>query len=86
MTPNTMTPKGHLAVSKIAIIGCSGFIGSHLLEAFLLYPGLKLVGWNPVDTKIKQHLDRPEFSYRRIGLRGTKVWNELGVSSHSVME
>ena len=77
MTPNTMTPKGHLAVSKIAIIGCGGFIGSHLLDALLLYPGLELVGWDPFDTKIKQHIDRPEFSFKRSSLRERNAWNKI---------
>jgi UDP-apiose/xylose synthase len=72
-----MAQNNQLAVSKIAIIGCGGFVGSHLLDALFHCPGLEVVGWDPDDTKIKNHIGRSGFSYKRTSLRGREAWNEI---------
>ena len=54
-------------VSKLLIIGCGGFVGSHILDALLQYQSsVKVVGMDPSDVKIKQHLGKPNFELHRI--------------------
>ncbi|MEG3639208.1 NAD-dependent epimerase/dehydratase family protein [Magnetococcus sp. PR-3] len=48
---------------KILILGCAGFIGSHLLDRLLQEPRFTVEGWDLDDTKIKKHLDNPKFTF-----------------------
>lgn len=77
--PRADLPKNapNLGVSKIVMIGCGGFVGSHLLERLLHYPEVELVGWDPDDTKISEFVDRPQFDYKRTRLSGSAAWIEL---------
>lgn len=72
-----MTPKGRLAVSKIVLIGCGGFVGSHILDRLVHYPDLELVGWDSDDQRIRQHVGRPGFSYKPNNINGSDSWEEL---------
>ena len=47
--------------TKLVILGCGGFIGSHLLDRLLPNVTLKIVGWDPDDRKIAHHLGRDNF-------------------------
>ncbi len=68
---------GALGVSTIALIGCGGFVGSHLLDRLASYPGVDLMGWDPDDKKIGRHLNRPGFSFNNTSLKGPEAWEEL---------
>ena len=47
---------------KLLIVGCGGFVGSHLLDKLLPDSSVRIVGWDPDDHKIAHHLGRPNFS------------------------
>ncbi len=49
---------------KIVIIGCGGFIGSHLLEALIAKGGHELVGWDICFEKITHLQDEPSLKLR----------------------
>ncbi len=53
------------AIKKLTIIGCGGYIGSHLLEALLERPHIEVFGADPISTKIDHLLDRPNFRLDR---------------------
>jgi UDP-apiose/xylose synthase len=55
------------------VIGCGGFIGSHVLDRLLPRRDVRIVGFDPDDHKIAQHLDRPNLELHRthIGAPGT---------------
>ena len=57
---------------KLIMLGCGGFIGSHLLDQFLLHDRIHVVGWDLDTSKISAHLDNPRFSFRRGDLRDEK--------------
>lgn len=46
------------------ILGCGGYIGSHLLnQLFDKKENIKIYGWDLQNEKIKQHLDNPNFTF-----------------------
>jgi UDP-apiose/xylose synthase len=49
--------------TRIALLGCGGFIGSHCLDAFLADPSLEVEGWDWNAAKIAPHLGRPNFRF-----------------------
>jgi UDP-apiose/xylose synthase len=50
---------------KIVMLGCGGFIGSHLLDRLLDEGGFEIHGWDPSEHKIKRHLNNPNFHLHR---------------------
>lgn len=50
-------------MSRIALLGCGGFIGSHFLDAFLLDPDVRIEGWDWTPAKILPHLTNPNFRF-----------------------
>ncbi len=47
---------------KIVMLGCGGFIGSHLLDRLLPTKKYEIYGWDPCYRKIEKHLDNPSFT------------------------
>lgn len=50
---------------NLAIIGCGGFIGSHVLDRLLCDESVHIRGWDPQTRKIEHHLDNPRLRLRR---------------------
>ena len=50
------------------IVGCGGFVGSHLLDALLEDDSIRIDGWDPQVDKISRHLSNPHFNLRRYPL------------------
>ncbi len=54
-------------MAKVALLGCGGFIGSHLLDALLDEkqgePGWDVLGWDSASDKISRHLGHPRFEF-----------------------
>lgn len=46
---------------KLAILGCGGFIGSHLLDRLLIDYSVSIVGWDTDVRKIEGHLSDSKF-------------------------
>jgi UDP-apiose/xylose synthase len=55
-------------VAKLVVLGCGGFIGSHLLDLLLPTAEYEIEGWDLDDQKIEQHLTRPNFHFHRRGI------------------
>ena len=55
---------------RLAIVGCGGFIGSHLLDALLEDDSIRIDGWDPQVDKISHHLSNPNLNMRRNALEG----------------
>jgi UDP-apiose/xylose synthase len=53
---------------KIAVLGCGGFIASHLLERLLKTDRYQIVGWDTQDSKIKHLLDHKYFTFHKIDI------------------
>jgi UDP-apiose/xylose synthase len=49
---------------RLLVLGCGGFIGSHLLDRLLARPEFQVVGWDPSSTKIAHLLDHPQLTLR----------------------
>ena len=64
-------------VSKLLIIGCGGFVGSHILDALLPHQSVDVVGIDPSDVKIKEHLGRPNFELHRISFGDGTGWEKF---------
>lgn len=47
------------------MLGCGGFIGSHLIDRLLDEGGFEIHGWDPTDHKVKRHLNNPNFHLHR---------------------
>jgi UDP-apiose/xylose synthase len=50
---------------RVVILGCGGFVGSHLLDNLLSDENYQIEGWDPQDRKIRHHLDNPRFKLHR---------------------
>lgn len=50
-------------MSRIALLGCGGFIGSHFLDAFLADPEVRIEGWDWTPAKILPHLGNSGFTF-----------------------
>ena len=52
-------------MSRIALLGCGNFIGSHFLDAALLDPDTFVEDWDWdwTPAKILSHLPRPNFRF-----------------------
>lgn len=56
MIGGNITSTGRL---RLVVLGCGGFIGSHLLDRLLSRSDVIVDGWDPETRKIGQHLDNP---------------------------
>ena len=59
------TPKSRehtLSVERMVVLGCGGFVGSHLLDRLLQSPGVSIEGWDVSDDKIRQHVGDPRLT------------------------
>lgn len=63
--------------SKLLIIGCGGYIGSHLLDELLANNTVRIRGWDPMSDKIEDHLANPRFQFLERTLRGDADFDEL---------
>ncbi|MDJ0820635.1 MAG: NAD-dependent epimerase/dehydratase family protein [Paracoccaceae bacterium] len=50
---------------KIVILGCGGFVGSHLLDRLLKTDEHQIVGWDPDEKKISKHLKNSNFTLHK---------------------
>jgi len=62
---------------KLAIIGCGGFIGSHLLDRLLRDESVYITGWDPEVRKIAQHLNNPRLVLHRTTINKPEVYDVL---------
>jgi len=46
---------------RVIILGCGGFIGSHLIDRLVADGGYEIFGFDTSSAKIQQHLDHPQF-------------------------
>jgi UDP-apiose/xylose synthase len=51
---------------RLIILGCGGFVGSHLLDRLLLRDDIEVEGWDPETHKITRHLDNPRLTLHRV--------------------
>jgi UDP-apiose/xylose synthase len=58
---------------RLAIVGCGGFIGSHLLDTLLQDDSIRIDGWDPHVDKISHHLSNPNLNIRRNALEGNDL-------------
>ena len=49
---------------RIALVGCGGFVGSHLLQR-LLQLGVEVEGWDLEDRRIESELSNPQFTFHQ---------------------
>ena len=50
---------------RLVIVGCGGFVGSHLLDRLLDNKRVHLDGWDPQSAKIAHHLNKPNLHFRQ---------------------
>jgi UDP-apiose/xylose synthase len=50
-------------VDRIVVVGCGGFIGSHLLDRLLAVPQVTVEGWDMSAERIRHHLDDPRLDF-----------------------
>jgi UDP-apiose/xylose synthase len=52
----------------LCVLGCGGFIGSHLLKRLLSIPGYRIIGIDTASAKVKLHESNPAFSFVRLDI------------------
>lgn len=51
---------------RLLILGCGGFVGSHLLDRLLARPDMEIEGWDPDGSKIAGHVGNPRFTFHQV--------------------
>jgi UDP-apiose/xylose synthase len=51
---------------RLIVVGCGGFVGSHLLDRLLARDDVYIEGWDPETEKIADHLDHPRFTLHKV--------------------
>lgn len=51
---------------RLLILGCGGFVGSHLLDRLLTRSDIEIEGWDPESSKISRHLEHPNFTFHQV--------------------
>ena len=59
------------------MLGCGGFIGSHLLDRLLDNGRVQVEGWDPEDRKIRAHLGNPRLRLHRRPANAPETWDDL---------
>lgn len=62
---------------RYVIVGCGGFIGSHLLDRLLQDDSIYIDGWDPHTEKIASHLLNPNLDIRQTTLESNKDLSEF---------
>ena len=60
-------------VRNLVILGCGGFIGSHLLDTLLDQHTIRIEGWDLYDDKIAVHLANPMFTFHREAFSDARI-------------
>ncbi len=60
-------------VRNLVVLGCGGFIGSHLLDRLLDQGAIRIEGWDLHDEKIAAHLANPKFTFHREAFSDTRI-------------
>lgn len=66
-----------MKVRNIVLLGCGGFIGSHLLDRLMADGGYNVVGWDFNGDKIAGHLDNPKFDFHQSDAFSTETASAL---------
>ena len=64
-------------ISKLCILGCSGFIGSHLLEKLLSTGEYHISGVDLEFEKIKHLIEHPQFCFYKSDIADINILNDL---------
>jgi len=69
------------------MLGCGGFIGSHLLDHLLTNNSVRIEGWDPEFSKIIGHLSNPRFKLHKTSISdpGTKEQLEQAITQADVV-
>ena len=65
------------AKKKIILLGCGGFVGSHLTDRLLGRGDYEILGWDISTTKIEQHLSNPNLTLRKSYVDDHTTFSEL---------
>jgi len=62
---------------RIVIVGCGGFVGSHLLDRLLSRNDISITGWDPDSDKILDHIDNRRLLFYKESCNGPSVLRSL---------
>jgi len=86
LAPRCLPQSETLLPRRILVLGCAGFIGSHLLDRLLSEAGVVVTGVDRADTKIQHLLGHPALRMRRASLEelGSEI-DELVAANDAVV-
>jgi UDP-apiose/xylose synthase len=67
-----------MAKKRLIVLGCGGFVGSHLTDRLLADGGYEIFGFDMTSKKCAHHLGNPDFHFRETYVDGTNTDRELG--------
>lgn len=68
----------------VCILGCGGFIGSHLVDRLIASGDYHVIGVDKVSGKIVPYLDHPRFTFAQLDVHDTKALRSLLERSEAV--
>lgn len=66
---------------RVAVLGCDGFIGHHLVERLLSMDGVEVVGWDRELRRTRHLLSNPRFHFRQADLASDPSALERDIAS-----
>lgn len=64
-------------MKKVLLLGCGGFVGSHLTERLLARGDYAVEGWDTSTSKIERHLDDPNLTIHQSYVDHDNTYREL---------
>ncbi len=64
-------------MKKVIILGCGGFVGSHLTDRLLAAGDVRIEGWDVSFDKISQHLDNANLSFHQRYIDADTTFEEI---------
>jgi UDP-apiose/xylose synthase len=66
-----------MSKKKVIILGCGGFVGSHLVDRMLATDRYEIEGWDVSYDKISQHLGDPNLTFHQQYVDAKTTYSEL---------
>lgn len=84
MQKNSWQPLANGLPPRVAVVGCAGFIGSHLIEV-LLQQDVEVWGWDQTQDRIQALLQHPLFHFEQVDYSSEKLIQQIAQENQVVI-
>jgi UDP-apiose/xylose synthase len=66
-----------MTLKKVIVLGCGGFVGSHLVDRLLADGGYEVAGWDVTAGRVAGHLGHERFQYHEAYIDADNVFDQF---------